>query len=177
MPAGPEFNSNSHITNDAHDEPNEQFPNDFGHTKQKSTVDYAMTSNITNNRNKKNSIVFNYSSFTLNEAMETLLNRGFNFSILPRKLDITQVFVDYKRYERSTIWKEVFHGEEQQNEREVPIFKTQKNNLPQNYIVPEGLKTFLSSVKSEITDPRNRNTAECNLPREELEALKDLINM
>ena len=49
--------------------------------------------------------------------------------------------------------------------------KHKKNNLPQNYIVPEGLKTFLSSVKSEITDPRNRNTAECNLPREELEAL------
>ena len=74
--------------------------------------------------------------------METLLNRGFNFSILPRKLDITQVFVDYKRYEISMIWKEVFHGEEQQNEREVPIFKTQKKQFTTNYIVPEGLNTF-----------------------------------
>ena len=33
---------------------------------------------------------------------------------------------------------------------------------------------FLSSVKSQLIDPRNRNYAQCNLPQEELQALKEL---
>ena len=49
--------------------------------------------------------------------------------------------------------------------------------MPQNYSVPEGLKIFLGAVKSEITDPRNRNSKECNLPIEEINALKELIKM
>ena len=36
------------------------------------------------------SIVFNESSIVLTEAMVNLLNRGFNFSILPLKMDLTQ---------------------------------------------------------------------------------------
>ena len=50
-------------------------------------------------------------------------------------------------------------------------------NLPKNYTVPEGLKTFLSSIKSEIGDPRNRNTESCNLPIDEQEALKTLSRL
>ena len=48
--------------------------------------------------------------------------------------------------------------------KKIPIFKTYKNNMPQNYSVPETLKIFLGAVKSKITDPRNRNSEECNLP-------------
>ena len=51
-------------------------------------------------------VVFNYSNIKLTQAMENLLNRGFNFSILPLKLDLTQVLVDFKRFERSVIWQE-----------------------------------------------------------------------
>ena len=123
------------------------------------------------------SVVFNYSKIKLTQAMESLLNRGFNFSILPLKLDITQVLVDFKRFERSMIWQEYFHGYESDIEFKAKIFKTYKSNLPRNYKTPEGLKTYLSCIKSEIMDHRNRNNIKCNLPQEEIQAMKELINL
>ena len=60
-------------------------------------------------------------------------------------MDMTQVFVDYKRFERSAIWNEFHFGKE--NDFEEPIFKEHKTNLPKNYSVPEDLKIFLHSVK------------------------------
>ena len=102
----------------------------------------------------KQSVVFNYSGIELSEPMIKLLNRGLNFSILPYKCDITQVLADYKRFERSVIWTEFWHGRTDCN-IEKQIFKQHKTNLPKNYSVPEGLKVFLSSVKSEILDPKN----------------------
>ena len=76
----------------------------------------------------------------------------------------------------SAIWNEFFYGMEEEN-IEKPIFKTEKTNIPKNYTVPEGLKTFLSSVKSEITDPRNQNPVKCNLPQDDLQALKELQHL
>ena len=93
-------------------------------------------------------------------------------SILPYKLDITQIEVDLKRLERSVVWKEFFHGKEQLETQGERIFKTKKTNFPKNYHVPEGLKTFVNSLRSEIQDPRNRNNVKCNLPQGELEALQ-----
>ena len=109
--------------------------------------------------------------------MTNLLNKGLNFSILPLKLDITEVLVDYKTFERLMLWKEFFHGEENEESQRKQIFKSKKSNLPKDHPPPQGLKTFLNSVKSEILDPRNRNKEECNLPREEIEALKELISL
>ena len=174
MSAGPESNSNSSITNDAHDEPNEQFSNNFGHTKQKLTVDHAMTSNT--NHTEKENVVFNYSSVVLTEPMKNVLNRGLNFSILPKTLDTTQVLTEFKKMERVVIWREFFHGnnEEEETERVTPIFKTTKTNMPKNHTTPEGLKMFLNAVKSDLVDPHNRNQENCNLPLDELNALKDL---
>ena len=106
--------------------------------------------------------------------MDALLNKGLNYSILPKKLDMTQVWVDYKRFERSCIWTEYWHGRDDQELRPIPIFKLQKTNLPKNYSVPEGLKTFLSSVRSELQDHRNRNAVDCNLTKKELGALQTL---
>ena len=37
--------------------------------------------------------------YLLSEDMINLLNRGLNFAILPIKLDLTQVLVDYKYFE------------------------------------------------------------------------------
>ena len=108
--------------------------------------------------------------------MERLLNRGLNFAILPLKMDLTQILVDFKRFERSTIWHEVWFGHENKT-YEPPIFKTKKTNFPKKHTVPEGLKMFLHGVKSEILDPRNRNTEKCNLPVDELQALKELIKL
>ena len=80
--------------------------------------------------------------------MESLLNRGLNFSILPLKLDLTQVLVDYKRFKRSVIWHKFWHGHDKENEYKPPIFRTEKTNIPKNYATPDALKTFLGSVKS-----------------------------
>ena len=121
--------------------------------------------------------MFNESSIELSEPMLNLLNRGLNFVILPLKLDITQTLVEFKRFERSVIWHEFWFGKENQDKNETPLFKTQKNNLPKNYTVPQDLKTFLSAIKSEISDPRNRNSVPCNIPPEELIALKELIRL
>jgi hypothetical protein len=114
-------------------------------------------------KNQAISVVFNYSKVELAQPMRNLLNRGFNFSILPLKLDLTQVLVDFKRFERSIIWHEFFHRTENDGDFKGRIFKSSKSNLPKNYKSPEGLKTYLSSIKSEIMDHRNRNNVECNL--------------
>ena len=109
--------------------------------------------------------------------MENLLNRALNFSVLPLKLDITQVLVDFNRFARAAIWFEYWNGLEKDEEYVTPIFRTHKNKLPKNYTSPTGLKTFLSSIRSEIMDPRNRNSEKCNLPSEEVTALKELIRL
>ena len=57
------------------------------------------------------------------------------------------------------------------------IFKKKKSNLPKNYKIPEGLKTFLNSVKSELMDPKNRNKVQCNITPEEIKALLGLIKL
>ena len=75
-------------------------------------------------KNQPISVVFNYSKIELSNSMKNLLNRGFNFSILPLKLDKTQVLVDFKRFERSMIWQEYFHGTESDGDSRSKIFKT-----------------------------------------------------
>ena len=109
--------------------------------------------------------------------MLKLLNRGLNFIVLPYKLDITQTLVEFDRFERYIIWYEYRFGQENLEEKEKPLYKTQKNYLPNNYTVPQGLKTFLSAIKSEIIDPKNRNSVPCNIPPEEIAALKELIRL
>ena len=109
--------------------------------------------------------------------MESILNKGFNFAILPLSLDITQILVDFKRFERSIVWQEYFYGKESDNERKEKIFRVQKNNLPKNYHTPDDLKNYLNSVKSDITDPQQRNKVKSNIPANETKALKDLIQL
>ena len=109
--------------------------------------------------------------------MHNLLNLGLNFSVLPLKLDITQVLVDFKQFERSVIWQEFWFGIDKDQDYKAPIFKSHKHNLPKNYKVPNGVRTFLNAVKSELMDPRNRNSSECNLSNEKIAALKELIKL
>ena len=109
--------------------------------------------------------------------MEALLNRPLNFSVLPLKLDITQLLVDFNRFARAVIWHEYWYEREKTEEYKKPIFRVKKSNLPKNYATPKGLKTYLSAIRSEIMDPRNRNVEKCNLPPHELAALKELIQL
>ena len=131
-----------------------------------------------NSLKKQNiNVIFNYSSITLTEAMEKLLNRGLNFSILPLKLDITQTLVEFKRFERTMIWKEFWYGRNTEETYKPPIFKAKKTNLPKNHKTHNGLKTYLGAIKSKIMDHQNRNKVESNLPEDEIEALKEVIKL
>ena len=75
---------------------------------------------------------------------------------MPNKIDITQVLVDIKRFERACIWTKFHHGKDDKDTQNEQTFKKNKTNLPQKYTVPEDLNIFLNAVKSEISDPRNR---------------------
>ena len=128
-------------------------------------------------RRSKINVVFNYSSIVLTKEMEKVLNRGLKFCIQPLKLDLTQILVDYQRFERTMIWHEFWFGREKDENYKPPIFKAKKNNLPKNHNIPKELKTFLGAVKSEIMDPLNRNKVKCNLPPDEVRALKELVTL
>ena len=109
-------------------------------------------------------LIFNYSSLKLSEPMKRLLNRALNFAILPLKLDITEVLVDFKKFSRAFIRHEHLCGKETNEDFSRPIFRTTKYNLPTNHNTTTGLKIYLNSIKSEIMDPKNRNTEKCKLP-------------
>ena len=109
--------------------------------------------------------------------MEKFLNRGLNFAIMSRNLDFTQVLADFKYFERNMIWHEFWYGRDNTNEYKKPIFKKKKSNLPKNYKIPEALKTFLNSVRSELMDPKNRNKVSCNITPAEIKALVELIKL
>ena len=84
---------------------------------------------------------------------------------------------NFNRFTRAAVLQEYWYGKEKDDNYQKSIFKTKKNNLPKNHSTPAGLKTFLSSMKSEIMDPKHQNEAKCNLPKEEVLALKELITL
>ena len=83
-------------------------------------------------RKQQVNVILNYSKVQLTKDMETVLNRGLHFAILPLKLDLTQVLTDFKRFERTMIWKEFWHGRDNVNNQKRSIFKHKKNYLPKN---------------------------------------------
>ena len=109
--------------------------------------------------------------------MQSLLNRALNFSLLPLKLGLTKVLVDFNRFARAAIWAEYWFKRETEETYSPPIFKSKKNNLPKNHLTPSGLKTMPNSIRSEIMDPKNCNQEKCNIPQEEVLALKELIKL
>jgi hypothetical protein len=178
MPARPEPNAGSNNTSNAHDEPNEPNTDNVDKDQRKSTIN-NIAENIGSQKEQiKESVVFNYSSLHLTESMDQVLNRGFNFSILPQKIDTTQIEVDLKKFKRSVLWQEFHFGsDEQKFVPEKPFFKQQKSNMPRNHNTPDDLRMFLHAIESELLDPRNRNKEDINLPIEEQEALRELIKL
>ena len=126
---------------------------------------------------KKLNVVFNYSGIELSQDMENLLNRGLSFAITPLSLNLSQVLVDFSKFERKLRWREFFATQEDDHEYQPSIFRKEKTNLPRNHKPPEELKMFCHAVKSEILDPENRNKIRPNLPPGELKALKELISL
>ena len=131
----------------------------------------------TKQKQQRINVVFNYSSTKLNENMEKVLNRGLNFALMPLKLDITQVLVDFNKFERTMLWKEFWYEHEESGNRKLPLFKSKKTNYPRNHKTPQELKNYLAAVKSELLDPKNRKKCKPNLPKEELKALLELIKL
>jgi hypothetical protein len=50
--------------------------------------------------------IYNHSDLKLSDAMKSVLNRGLNFCVSPLTLNITNVLVEYRKYERSVKWVE-----------------------------------------------------------------------
>ena len=125
-------------------------------------------------KKQKINVVFNSSHTVLTESMVKLLNRGLKFSVLPLKLDITQVLTDFKRFERTMVWKEYWFGKDKEP-YVLPIVKQKKYNFPRNHKAPKGLQNYLAAIKSEIADTMNRHRVKSNITDEEKDALKKLI--
>ena len=108
--AGPNYASTTTAktkpTNGAHDESVDQV-NEIENPNNPNWVSKSKyRKQINKHKRKQLTAILNYSSIVLTDDMEELLNMGLNFAILPLNLDITQVLVDFKKYERSLVWKE-----------------------------------------------------------------------
>ena len=128
-------------------------------------------------KKQKIDIVFNYSNIELSPDMIKLLNRGLNYCILPKDLDITQLLTDLKKFERTMLWTEFWYGKESDHVNDQNIFKKIKTNLPKNHPTPSGLKIYLAAVKSDILDPQNRHNNKNNITPGEKQALSALISL
>ena len=96
-------------------------------------------------KKQKINIIFNRSKIELTPEMEKVLNRGLNFCVLPLKLDLTQVLVDFKQFERTISWQEFWHNRDQSEQPKRRIFKNKKHNFPRKHTAPTGMKTFLGN--------------------------------
>jgi hypothetical protein len=103
------------------------------------------------NRNKKRkekekqpiNVAFNNSSLVLTDAMTKVLNCGLKFAVLPLKLDITQVLTDFKRFERTMVWREFWFGKDTGETYKPPLFKHRKKQFPtKNIQSQEDYRTF-----------------------------------
>ena len=63
--------------------------------------------------------------------------------------------MDFIRFARAAVWQEYWYGKEKDDNYQKSTYKTKKNDLPKNHSTQAGLKTFLSSMKSEIMEAKN----------------------
>ena len=109
--------------------------------------------------------------------MESVLNKGLKFAVLPLKLDITQILTDFRRFERTMLWKEFWFGKDSEEDYAPPMFKKRKLNFPRNHTAPRGLRNCLAAVKSELADPKNRHRVTSNIKEDKKEALHKLVKL
>jgi hypothetical protein len=87
---------------------------------------------------------------------------------------MTELFVDYRKFERKLKWKEFFSDEEetQCNDWAPDIFPKEKTNLPNK--TSKNLNHFITGIKGELRGTEF-NKVRPNLPKEEEDALNKLI--
>ena len=74
--------------------------NDKG-LKQKSTIQKKKFNNLLKDKKPQHNpekIIFNYSSYVLSEAEKSLLQKGLNFSIPPKKVDHADYLVNFQLF-------------------------------------------------------------------------------
>ena len=73
--------------------------------------------------------------------MKKILNRGLKFSVLPLKMDLTQLLTEFRRHERTMVWKEFWYNSENDEAYEAPIFKEKKVTFLEIIGPPKAYKT------------------------------------
>ena len=85
---------------------------------QRNTGDSSQeTSNRGSKKKKKQkpiTAVYNYSTLTLTDSMQKGINRGLNFCVTPINLNITEMLVNFRKFERKLKWKEFFSDQDQE---------------------------------------------------------------
>ena len=110
--------------------------------------------------------------------MTKVLNRGLNFCVAPLKLNLTEILVDFRKFERKLRWREFWADKEGFCESRdwIPdIFPKEKTAMPTTR-PSTGLSNFINGVKSELLGTFHNKT-EPNITPDETEALKTLILM
>ena len=81
---------------------------------QKSTIQQKKFNNLFKDKKPKHDpekIIFNYSSYVLSEAEKSLLQKGLNFSILPKNLNHVDYLVNFELFHRDIRNPHIFSAE------------------------------------------------------------------
>ena len=128
-------------------------------------------------RKERITLLHNYSSVELTKPMKSLLERGLNFAVTPSSFNLSEILLDFRKFERKVKWKEFWyiHGDgETLKDYVPPIFKSEKTNLPRN--TSKEVDSFISGVRGEIIGtPANK--IHSNITPLEREALRTLIQL
>jgi hypothetical protein len=145
------------------------------HKRQRRFVKRGKWKRVQDQKNRqKINLIYNFSSIALTRDMEKVLNRGLNFCVTPPALNLTDILVDYKKFERKMKWKEFFHDQESNEEYIPPIFKKEKTNMPKSS--SSELTAFIAGVKGELLGTK-ANRIHPNISQGEKDALKELIRL
>ena len=120
-----------------------------------------------------NNLFINFSSVTLSEPQQSLLNKHVSFVPLPDRVNTTQINYDISRFSRSLRWREYF-GTQQPMVQE-NIIQTKKHNLPKSK--PSlTLSKFIYGLESDIFSSKLKDI-KSNLSNEENLGLEELVNI
>lgn len=129
---------------------------------------------------RKNCLVINYSDIELSKDMISLLNRGLNFAIIPKKVNTTDVHAGFEKLSRSMKWKEAKYKEDDNNKHpsESMSYKKEpwrksKTNLPLSAPSAD-LSTMLNGSLACVLGS-DLNKIQTNLPVNEKRALDKLV--
>ena len=133
---------------------------------------------------KTGNLVTNYSKTPLTEDMENLLNRGLSFSIMPKKVNTTNIHAGFEKLSLSMQWKEKLtklDEPDQPNTTDDPKTKFSQPWIAAKTTFPPtapstDLSTFLNGSLACVLSS-DLNKAQTNLPQSEKIAMKQLIDL